>query len=448
MLREQATEVALPTEVPLADLLPAILPRFGAERVEEAADHEGYVAQRLGEPPLDEDRTLAELNLLDGETVYLRPRADQLPAIAYDDLVEGVGEQVRAHPGTWEAGHTRWMLRIGAVLTWLAGLVLLAGIGSAVLTAALAGTTALGLLAGGALVARGAENPPVATVLAGCGVGYAALTGWSLVAALAPAAPFPVSLTAAVGLAILALTAGLVAVADAATLFAGALTLAIAIAIPGLIGSVSGLSSHQAAAIGVAVILLAGMFVATTAFRLSGLTLPMLPGAPEQLGEDIEPVPSETVTDRGAATTAYSVALHVGLGLALCLLLPMLALSGSGWQMVLSLVVAFLLCLRARHPNGVAQRWSLIAPAALCVLLNVLHIGGEREPLGLVLAVFLPVLAVAALLVLAGQRLPGRRLVPPWGRAVEIVELLVAIAVVPLLLQVLDVFATVRGLAG
>ena len=56
-----------------------------------------------------------------------------------------------------------------------------------------------------------------------------------------------------------------------------------------------------AAAIGLVVTLVAGAFVPTTAFRLSGLTLPMLPGGPEQLAEDIEPVPSRVVVDRGTA---------------------------------------------------------------------------------------------------------------------------------------------------
>jgi hypothetical protein len=77
VLGKKATDVALPTEATLTELLPAVLPQFGAEWVEQGADHEGWVVQRVGEAPLEEDRTLAELNLLDGETVYLRPRADR-----------------------------------------------------------------------------------------------------------------------------------------------------------------------------------------------------------------------------------------------------------------------------------------------------------------------------------------------------------------------------------
>lgn len=448
MLDEQAVDVALPTEVPLVDLLPAILPQFGAERVEQAADHEGWVVQRLGEPPLDEDRTIGELNLLDGETLYLRPRTDQLPAIAYDDLVEGVGEQVRKHSGVWRPGHTRWLLRLGASVAMLTGLVLIAGIDTGVVRTALAGVLAVALLAGSALVARGAADPPVATILAGLGVGYAALTGWSLSATLAPLASPAVLVTGAAGGALIALAASVVAVADSATLFAGALTFVVALTVPSLIASVTPLSPQQAAAIGLVVTLVAGAFVPTTAFRLSGLTLPMLPGGPEQLAEDIEPVPSRVVVDRGAVTTAYSIALHVGLGVAQCVLFPLLVLAGVGWQLWFSVVVAFLLLLRARHPNGVAQRWSHVAPAALCAVLTVLHVGGEQDPLVLVLAVCLPVFAVGVLLLLGGQRLPGRRLAPYWGRAVEIVELLTAIAILPLLLQVLDVYATMRGLAG
>jgi type VII secretion integral membrane protein EccD len=448
VLGKKATDVALPAEVPLGELLPAILPQFGAEWIEQGADHEGWVVQRLGEEPLDEDRSPAELNLLDGETVYLRPRADQLAAIDYDDLVDGVGQQVREHAGVWTPAHTRWMFRAGAGLALLVGLFLVLGARPGWVEAAVTGVAALVLVTSSALVARGAGKPQVATILAGTGACYAAVAGALGVAALDPGATSMVLLAGGAVGALVALAAGLVAVADSALLFAGAILFTLVLALTGLLGSVTSLTPAQVAGIVLVVTLVIGVFLPATAFRLSGLTLPMLPTGAEELGDDIEPVPNKLVIERGTATVGYSTALHVGLGLAQSVLLPVLIADGQTWTMVLSLVIAFLLFLRARHPAALVQRWSVLLPAIVTVVADLVHIGAGQSPFGRLLVVFLPVFAAGTVLLLLGERLPGRRLRPYWGRAVEILESLTAVATLPILLQVLHVYAFMRGLAG
>jgi type VII secretion integral membrane protein EccD len=442
------TEVALPTEATLTDLLPAVLPQFGADWVEQGADHEGWVVQRVGEAPLDEDRTLAELNLLDGETLYLRPRADQLAPIDYDDLVDGVGEQVREHPGAWRPQHTRWMFRVGSAAALLFGLALLPGVGAVGPQATIALACAVLLLGGSALAARGATDPHAATILAGTAVCYAAVGGVLLVHAIAPLASFPVEVAVAVTAAFLALCAGGFLVADAALLFTGAILFVLAIGVTALIAVVADLAVPQAVGIGLSVCLIVGVFLPATAFRLSGLTLPMLPSDAPELDEDIDPVPARMVVERGTATVGYSTALHVGLGAALSVLLPLLVFGGTGWTMTLSLVVAFLLLLRTRHPSGVVQRWAILTPAVVTVIANLAQIAGERTEGGRLLAVFLPLVGVGAVLLLFSRMMPGKRQKPYWGRAVEILESLTAVAVIPILLQVLGVYAWMRGLAG
>lgn len=448
VLGAHTVDIALPTEVPLADLLPAVLPQFGAEEVEQGAEHEGWTVQRLGEAPLDEDRTLAELNLLDGETVHVRARADEFAAIAYDDLVDGLGERVHAHSGTWRPVHTRWMLRIAATAALVVGLLLVADIGQGTVRTVLAGTLAVSLLAASALVTRGALNPHVGLILAACASAYATLAGWSLVATVAPSSPTMVLLTGAAAVALVALAAGLVAVADAGMVFTAALTFVAVWLVAGVIASASALSPTQAVAIGLAVTLFANAFVPTTAFRLAGLTLPLLPGGPEELNEDIDSVPYEVVRDRATATVGYGTALHTGIGLAQVTMFPALVLAGSGWRISLALVMALLLFLRARHPSVFVQRWAVFTPAAVCVVATVLYLGSQLDTLTMLLGVFVPVLIVCGVLLVLGQRLPERRLVPPWPRAVEIFELLTAIAVLPLLLQVLHVYTAMRSLAS
>ncbi|MFD9888096.1 type VII secretion integral membrane protein EccD [Amycolatopsis sp. NPDC059027] len=448
VLGKQVTEVALPTEATLTDLLPAVLPQFGGEWIEQGADHEGWVVQRVGEEPLDEDRTLAELNLLDGETIYLRPRADQLAPIDFDDLVAGVGEQVRDHSGTWDPRHTRWMFRIGAVCAFLLGLVVLPGVGSPGAQAAVALTLAVLLLPASALIARGVADTYAATIVAGAAACYGALGGVLLVQVLAPLAPVSVEATVALAVALLLLSIGAFLVADSALLFAGAIMFVLVLALTGLIASLADVSLPQVAGLGLTAGLIIGVFLPATAFRLSGLTLPMLPSDKDELSEDIDPVPAKMIVERGAVTVGYSTALHAGLGAAFTVLLPVLIWGASGWEMVLSLVIALLLFLRSRHPAGVVQRWAIIVPAAVAVVVNIWHFAGERTDLARLLAVCVPVFAIGVLMLLASRMLPGKRLRPYWGRAVEIFESITAVAVVPILLQVLGVYAWMRGLAG
>ncbi|ONI87838.1 type VII secretion integral membrane protein EccD [Actinosynnema sp. ALI-1.44] len=448
VLGKKATDVALPTQATLIDLLPAVLPQFGAEWIEQGADHEGWVVQRIGEPPLDEDRTLAELNLLDGETVYLRPRADQLAAIDYDDLVDGVGEQVRDHSGAWRPAHTRWMFRVGAAVALLLGLWLVPGTGSVLVQAFMALCIALLLVGGSALVARGVADPAAATIMAIAAASYGALGGVLLVRALDPIAIMPVHATVALAVALLLLCVGVFVVADAALVFTGAIMFTAVLAIAGLIASVASVTVSQAVGIGLSVSLVIGVYVPATAFRLSGLTLPMLPTGADELSEDIDPVPAKLVVERGTATAGYSTALHVGLGAALTVMLPMLIAGGDSWARALSLVIAFLLLLRTRHPSGAVQRWAIMVPAAVTVVENLRQIAAGQGELGRLLATCAPLFALGLVMLLFSRLLPGQRFRPYWGRAVEILETLTAVAVIPILLQVLGVYAWMRGLAG
>jgi hypothetical protein len=73
---------------------------------------------------------------------------------------------------------------------------------------------------------------------------------------------------------------------------------------------------------------------------------------------------------------------------------------------------------------------------------------GQTQPMEARFLVVVPVVLAAGLLLLGGERLPGKRFRPYWGRAVEIFELITAIAVLPILLQVLHVYTFMRNLAG
>src|SRR3954453_10385208 len=83
-------DVSLPTHIPLVDMMPALLTALGPDLADRGLEHSGWIVQRLGGKALDEARTVSDLEVLDGETVYLRPRTDQIPPLAYDDLIDGI----------------------------------------------------------------------------------------------------------------------------------------------------------------------------------------------------------------------------------------------------------------------------------------------------------------------------------------------------------------------
>lgn len=56
--------------------------------------------------------------------------------------------------------------------------------------------------------------------------------------------------------------------------------------------------------------------------------------------------------------------------------------------------------------------------------------------------------ACTALLAIVSWTVPGRRLVPYWGRAAELLHSALAISLLPLALWVLGVFAALRAING
>jgi type VII secretion integral membrane protein EccD len=303
------------------------------------------------------------------------------------------------------------------------------------------------LLAGAALVARGAADALIGTVLAMLAATYAVTAAVLLCVALIPGVTASAALTVACSMAVAVLTIGVVVVADSALVFTGALTTTATLAVTGLVGSLAALSASETAAVVLSVTVVAQLFVPSAAFRLSGLMLPLLPTMPEQLGEDIEPVPQEVVVERGAVTVAYTAALHIGFGAAQVPLLVVAAAAG-GWAMVFALVTAVLLMLRSRHPNGTAPRWAMLVPAAVSVVCAVVALSGTTTLTERMLAVLVPVLAAGAGVLWLVDVMPGRRLQPYWGRTVDIFESLTAVALVPILLAVLGTYSWMRGLGG
>jgi type VII secretion integral membrane protein EccD len=438
-------ELSVPADVPLADLLPTIIGYAGDDLDEEAVEAGGWVLQRLGAEPLDDERSAEALGLRDGEQLYLRLRRESLPQVHFDDVIDGVTAGLEARDDSWRPALTHHVA-LGLALSALAGglvlLVLSHDIGP--LRGVAAAVTGGLLLLGAASAARAVGDAGAGTALGTAAVPYLALAGALLPTGsgdLTPARLLAGS-SAAAGGAVLALAA----VACSAPLFLGLLITAVAGAVSGA-GTLAGLSSVETAAVLAVLMMAFGAFLPGLAFRLSGLKLPALPRSADELQEDIEPYPAQDVLDRSAVADGYLTAFHVVTAV-LCAGCLTLIARASGWPAVtLAAALSLLLILHAREVGSLWQRLALIVPGvyglALLTAKWALMLGATGR-LGLLAGLT----AVASALAIASWAVPGRRLLPYWGRAADLLHSALALSLLPLALTEAGVFAWVRGLSG
>ncbi|MFJ9693891.1 type VII secretion integral membrane protein EccD [Kitasatospora sp. NPDC101183] len=442
-----AFELAVPADVPLADLLPAVLAHAGPDLAEEGLEHGGWVLQRLGEEPLAEDDSPEALGLHDGDTVYLRPRHEALPAVHFDDLVDGVATGMEERGDGWRPALTRRLALALALTALAAGWVLLALPGPGRAREAAAGAVALLLLLGAASASRAMSDAGTGAALGAAAVPYLGLaalllpggagSGGDLLGARVLAAA-----SAGAGAAVLALAA----VGAAAPLFVGIVLVAVIGVLAGVL-ILSGLTPSELVSLVAVFAVLVGAFVPSIAFRLSGLRLPMLPRNAEELQENIEPVPAEAVLPRALVADDYLMALYAAIGAVSAACLTVLAYA-DGWAgPAEGGALAVLLLLHGRAIGSTRQRLALLLPGAYGLLVLLAREAGSASPGGR-LGLLGLLLGAAASLLVAGWTVPGRRLLPYWGRLADILHTLCALSLLPLALQACGVYHTLRGLGG
>ncbi|MEV7773070.1 type VII secretion integral membrane protein EccD [Kitasatospora sp. NPDC086791] len=439
---EAAFELALPGDVVLADLLGAVLDYAGAAVEENGTEHSGWVLQRAGGAPLDEERTLEGLGLRDGEELFLRPGQEALPEVHFDDLVDGVRAGTTARGDSWRPAVTHHLALALALVALAGGLLLLALPGPAGPRCAGAAVVAALLLAAGGTVTRLVADPPAGIALGAAGVGYAAAA-----AALLPGVTGPARLlaggSAAVGATVLALV-----VVGAGPFFAGLAAAAVLALGAGVLAVYGVPTTHSAAVIAAAAVLF-GAFVPGLAFKLAGLRLPALPRNADELQEEIEPFPAEDVFARSLVADGYLSGFFLAVGAVCAGALALLATArDGGWgATAMSADLSLLLLLHARDIGGIRQRLALLLPGALGLVLLAWRTGQDAGPVGR-FALFAVLIAAAAGLAVAAWTVPGRRLLPYWGRAGDLLHSLAALALLPFALQVLGFYQMMRGLAG
>ncbi|MFC5065375.1 type VII secretion integral membrane protein EccD, partial [Actinomycetospora atypica] len=240
-------DLALPGDVPVAELLPVLVELTGADappapttaygehapvRSADRAVGTGWTLAPLGQAPVDPRRTLDGLGVLDGDQLVLRRRDDAAPAPLYDDVVDAVAESTPASYRPWDAG---WAHRTGLVAAVTAGVGMLGallaagrgpGTAGGLVTAGAAAVVAVLAAVLAALAPRLARRPGPAAVLVALATGAAAVGGLAAV----PGAPGVPLLAGADGPHLL-LASALALVTSGATLLAASRTDRVALAV-------------------------------------------------------------------------------------------------------------------------------------------------------------------------------------------------------------------------
>ncbi|ALU93640.1 type VII secretion integral membrane protein EccD [Streptomyces globisporus] len=448
----KSIDLAVPADVPVADLLPAVLGYAGDNLEEAGIDHGGWVLQRLGGEPLDEELTLDSYGLRDGDTLYLRPRAEALPEVHLDDLVDGIATTMRDHPFGWTPKVSRWVL-LGIVVAILAGGVLvIAWPGGSSLSRSVFATAAGLLLLAGAGAASRAVGDAGAGAALGFMVGpYLALAGWLLPGGELGGPHAYETLGARLLAASAAMAGGavlaLAVVAAFAALFLSVAVVSLFAAIAAVLLLTTDLAPVHAAGILAVLAVILGAFVPSLAFRMSGMRMPPLPTNAQQLQEGIEPHAASAVSARAILADGWMTSLYGAVGLVGAACVAVLARERELAEIIMTVALCLLLVLHARGLGNIWQRMSLVVPGVFGLLLLVLVAAPAASP-GSRLVTAAGLLAAAAAVAIAAWTVPGRRLVPYWGRAGEVLHSALAIAVLPLALWVLGVYGALRAING
>lgn len=449
-----SVDLAVPADVPVADLLPTLLRYVGEEAEEAGLDHAGWVLQRLGDAPLDEETTLAGAGLADGVVLHLRPHTEALPEARLDDLVDGIAETAGRKLHTWHPGAARALLAGTAVATVLTALALVTWPGAPTSTffrAACAAVTGVLLLAGAASASWAVGERLSATVLGLLVAPCLAAAGW-LVPGGELGGPDGVKVAGARLLAAGAAGAGGAVLALAVTAVGAPALLATAgVAVAGaLVGALtgySGLGASASVALVATVVTLAAGVVAPFAFKLAGMRMPSLPSSASQLQYGIDPYAGDEVARRTELAGRWVTALFAATGVVAAAALAVLARHPSLPEVLTAVALSLLLLLHSRGLVHIGQRLALAVPGILGLLLlaRAWSAGGDAEERAVVFAVLL---GTAAALVVATWTLPGRRVLPYWGRAAEIAHTGLAVALLPLAMWVAGLFGWLRGVFG
>ncbi|MDA3647299.1 type VII secretion integral membrane protein EccD [Saccharopolyspora indica] len=455
-------DLALPSDVSVADLLPMLLEMARETTPDGGSRHGGWVLARLGDSQaLEPNQSLSAQGIVDGDMLQLRRGADNPPPPLYDDVVDALAE---AEPGSYrpwtketaaKVGHTAGALAlIGAAaaigLAGPAGLLhnnmdLTTAVVYQIVAAVLGGIVAVFATGVGSMVTRAYAAPTTGTVIAAAGgLPFAFVAGFNIVPgnALEPRLLLASALMLIfASVSIMIIGAGIVTFIAAAT--AGAFgTVAF------IIGTLVPQANTAGIAAGVAAVGLAGIsLLPRITIQLAKLPLPHVPGSAEDLKEDTGFPDYRMIERQTGLAHQYMTGLIVGCGIVAALGAVVAAVFSPIWGAAFAVVVSAVLLLRGRNYANGSQAIALLFSGLLSSLGVTIGLLAQVGSMPIAVAwVFPPLLLLGVLSIIFGVVFPNRRFSPVQRRMVDILEAVLIALVLPLALAAMDLYMYIRDL--
>lgn len=459
LARSVQVDLALPTDIPVALLVPGIVEVLG-DRGRSApesatADGRAWVLSRVGRPPLDGTVTLDEASIHDGDLLVLGVAEDPAPPPLFDDLMHAVATSGSVRSGLWTAAIAQSVgFGVGVVAVLLGCLALVrpafdagpnsSGFLESGIAAAVAG---LLFVVAGTIVTRIYRDSRTGVFLACCALPLVFTAGIAFVPGTLGTPHLLLGASAVCVCAVLALRLG----GRGAAVFTGTATASAFAIVATLVLLFTDLPLGTVGA-GVAVLALAGLASAPRLSMMQArLPLPPVPtaGAPlDEAGEDDHPGVADLEHLSRRARSYLTGLVYAGSIAAMTGALLAALTSGSSriyWPgLSLALIVSLVLILRGRTFAEVHHAIPLVVSGAAIgmVLLGVGVFASPHMPLGAcALALSITVIAV-----MFGSAVPTREYSPVLRRSAELIEYATIAAVIPVACWVCGLYSAMRGL--
>ncbi|GAA1879873.1 type VII secretion integral membrane protein EccD [Asanoa iriomotensis] len=440
---QRRIDIALPPDVPLADLLSEILRHTGAGLADDGEAHGGWVLRRPDGAALDGGATLNDQGVRDGDVLHLVPARQEWPEVEVDDVVEAIADGARRTGTAWSPRQTvtAALAAAGAALGVALAILLRAGPDEIAAMLTTLGVAA-SLTVAGILAARAYSHSAAGVALGAYSLPYAFAAGALLLASGGgPAGPVPGlrwigAPELLLGSAALALhgVLGIIGVGSGRRIFAAAV-------LTGLLGATTAglgfaLSAHGAAAILLAVLACGVGLLPLLAIRLARLPIP-----------PVSPARVETNRVRAAVTRAEELlgGMLIGHAMLAVIAAAVLATTGGAWGRTLAVVCGLALLLRSRVFVTVRQRVPLLVAGTATLATVALAVADRPDAPTTILAGALG-LALAVLFTVRGIGYARRPAGPYLGRAADLLDTTLLVAVIPVACAVLGLFAQARTL--
>jgi type VII secretion integral membrane protein EccD len=441
-------DLAIPHQVPLAELLPEVLRRAGELDPSVNAPAGGWVLRRGDGATLAGDSALAHQGVRDGDVLYLVPRNLTWPEPEYDDVIEEIAAGARAHGRTWDARTTRAFALVAAGLVLLTGLgVLLAVDPPRVLPGLAAAAVAVVLLGAGTLLSRALGDGLAGAAAGGMALPYATAAGVLFAAGDDPSLGLAGgSLLVGAASLLFSSVVGAVAIGYGLRVFAAGVTVGLF----GLVTALLGVALPLPRAVAIVVVLLAaGIGLSPLlAVRLGRLPLPVVTASAEVLAGERRPSRPEVLAAviRGDEILAGSL---TGIAVAATGCIAVLTATDGIAAPLLGGLASGALLLRARLFPSVAARLPLLVGGLIGLAMTAAAVAASSGSATRLIGVGLAFVAVVSLLGTAATAHRRRAGSSPYlGRLADIIDVTTVVALAPVACGVLDLYSWVRGLAG